>query len=203
MARYFGEVATTLRLAAASVADLDRAREGKVGTRQRGGYLGLASTLLGRELQRRHFSCPSLSTLHHTIHVIRYIRRYNSRRNSSRRLCKVTLGVLRPDAVRIDVERKRIVDAIRMATYNAESAPARLLAPHYARAEDEARSLLREAFKTSADLEVLGTTLHVRIDPLSAPRRTHAIAGLCEALNATETIYPGTNLELVYSVKGG
>ncbi|MHB1890187.1 MAG: putative transposase [Acidimicrobiales bacterium] len=116
---------------------------------------------------------------------------------------KVPLGALRPDAVRIDVERKRIMDAIRMATYNAESALARLLAPHYARAEDEARSLLREAFKTSADLEVLGTTLHVRIDPLSAPRRTRAIAGLCEELNATETIYPGTNLKLVYSVKGG
>ncbi len=114
---------------------------------------------------------------------------------------KVPLGLVRPDAVRIDVERKRIMDAIRMATYNAESSLARLLAPHYARAEDEARSLLREAFRTSADLEVEGATLHVRIEPLSAPRRTRAIAGLCQELNATETIYPGTNLKLVYSVK--
>lgn len=115
---------------------------------------------------------------------------------------KVPLGQVRPTAVRIDVERKRIIDTIRMATYNAESALARLLAPHYARAEDEARSLLREVFKTPADLEVRGTTLHVRIEALSAPRRTRAIAGLCEELNATETIYPGTNLKLVYSVKG-
>ena len=115
---------------------------------------------------------------------------------------KVPLSVVRPDAVRIDVERKRIMDAIRMATYNAESSLARLLAPHYARAEDEARSLLREAFKTPADLEIRGSTLHVRLDPLSAPRRTRAIAGLCEELNATKTIYPGTDLKLVYSVKG-
>jgi hypothetical protein len=114
---------------------------------------------------------------------------------------EVPLGLVRPDAVRIDVERKRIMDAIRMATYNAESSLARLLAPHYARAEDEARSLLREAFRTSADLAVNGATLHVRIEPLSAPRRTRAIAGLCQELNATETIYPGTNLKLVYSVK--
>lgn len=114
---------------------------------------------------------------------------------------KVPLALVRPDAVRIDVERKRIMDAIRMATYNAESSLARLLAPHYARAEDEARSLLHEAFRTSADLEVIGTTLHVRIEPLSAPRRTRAIAGLCEELNTTGTIYPGTNLKLVYSVK--
>jgi len=115
---------------------------------------------------------------------------------------KVPLSVVRPDAVRIDVERKRIMDAIRMATYNAESSLARLLAPHYARAEDEARSLLREAFRTSADLEACGTTLHVRIEPLSAPRRTRAIAALCEQLTATETIYPETNLKLVYSMKG-
>jgi hypothetical protein len=115
---------------------------------------------------------------------------------------KVPLALVCPNAVRIDVERKRIMDAIRMATYNAESSLARLLAPHYARAEDEARSLLREAFRTSADLEVRGNTLHVRIEALSAPRRTRAIAGLCEELNATETVYPGTKLTLVYSVKG-
>ncbi|MHB8289270.1 MAG: putative transposase [Acidimicrobiales bacterium] len=115
---------------------------------------------------------------------------------------KVPLSVVRPDAVRIDVERKRIMDAIRMATYNAESSLARLLAPHDARTEDEARSHLREAFRTSADLEVCGTTLHVRIEALSAPRRTRAIAALCDELTATETIYPGTNLKLVYSMKG-
>jgi hypothetical protein len=116
---------------------------------------------------------------------------------------KVPLSVVRPDAVRIDVERKRIMDTIRMSTYNAESSLARLLAPHYARAEDEARSLLREAFRTSADLEVCGTTLHVRIEALSAPRRTRAIVELCKDLTATETDYPGTSLKLVYSVKGG
>ncbi|NNN21305.1 MAG: hypothetical protein HKL80_04800 [Acidimicrobiales bacterium] len=43
------------------------------------------------------------------------------------------MAVVRPQAVRLDVERKRITDAVRMATYNAESALARLIAPHYAR----------------------------------------------------------------------
>jgi len=114
---------------------------------------------------------------------------------------KVVLREVRPEAVRLDVERKRIMDAIRMATYNAESALARLIAPHYARAEDEARSLLREIFSASADLEIDGDRLHVRIVPLSAPRRSRALAGLCQDLTATETIYPGTGLTLVYSVK--
>ncbi|MHB1555398.1 MAG: putative transposase [Acidimicrobiales bacterium] len=44
--------------------------------------------------------------------------------------------------------------------------------------------------------------LHVRLEALSAPRHSRAIARLCAELNATETVYPGTNLRLVYSVKG-
>ena len=50
-------------------------------------------------------------------------------------------------------------------------------------------------------MEIVGTTLHVRIDPLSAPRRTRALAGLCAELTATKTCYPGTQLTLAYSVK--
>ncbi|MEK6278704.1 MAG: putative transposase [Actinomycetota bacterium] len=114
---------------------------------------------------------------------------------------KAPLGEVRPEAVRLTPERKRIHDAVRMATYNAESALARLLAPHYARAQDEARTLLREAFRAPADLQVLGQELHVRLSPLSAPRRTRAIAGLCDELTATKTLYPGTQLTLVYSIK--
>ena len=115
---------------------------------------------------------------------------------------KVPLGDVRPDAVRLDDDRKRLHDAVRMATWNAEHALARALGPHYARAEDEAHSLLSEAFSASADLEVTGNHLHVRIEPLSAPRRSRAIASLCTELTATETVYPGTHLVLVYNVKG-
>lgn len=115
---------------------------------------------------------------------------------------KVALGEIRPGAMRLDDERKRLHDAVRMATWNAEHTLAAALGAHYARAEDEAHSLLAEAFSASADLEVIGEQLHVRLEPLSAPRRSRAIASLCAELNATETTYPGTELRLVYSVKG-
>ena len=114
---------------------------------------------------------------------------------------RLPLSEVRPDAVRLNPERKRIHDAIRMATYNAESALARMLAPHYTRAGDEGRSLLREAFRTPADLEVVGNELHVRLTALSAPRRTRAIGALCDELTSTKTIYPGTTLTLTYSIK--
>jgi hypothetical protein len=114
---------------------------------------------------------------------------------------RVPLAEARPEMVRLAHERKRIMDAIRTATYNAESALARLLAPHYARADDEARTLLREMFRAPADLEVKGDELHVTLNPLSAPRRTRAMEALCDELTSTTTRYPGTELTLVYSVK--
>jgi len=86
-----------------------------------------------------------------------------------------------------------------MATYNAESALARMLVGHFPM--DEARALLREAFNSAGDLEVRGPRLEVRLDPLSAPRRTRALAALREELTATEATYLGTDLVLCYSVK--
>jgi hypothetical protein len=114
---------------------------------------------------------------------------------------RAPLSHARPNSRRLDDERKRIHDAVRMAVYNAESALARLLVAHYPRADDEARTLLREIFAAPADVHVTGGQLHVRIHPLSAPRRTRALAALCADLTATETPYPGTDLTLIYTSK--
>jgi transposase len=111
------------------------------------------------------------------------------------------LGQVRPGSRRLETERKLLTHAIRMSAYNSESALARLLRPHYSRGEDEARALLREAFTLSGDLQITGTTLHVRLDPASAPRRSKALAALCSELTATATRYPGTDLTLAYSIK--
>ena len=112
------------------------------------------------------------------------------------------LGQVRPGSRRLETERKLLTHAIRMSAYNSESALARLLRPHYSRGDDEARALLREAFTLSGDLQIIEGTLHVRLDPASAPRRSKALAALCAELTATSTRYPGTDLTLAYSVKG-
>ena len=59
---------------------------------------------------------------------------------------KVPLGDLHQDAARLDPERKRILDAVRISAYNAETALCRMLRPHYRRAEDEARTLAQEIY---------------------------------------------------------
>lgn len=114
---------------------------------------------------------------------------------------RTTIGQARPDSRRLDPERKRLHDAVRLATYNAETGLVRLLADHYPRADHEARTLLAETFTAPADLRITRDELHVTINPLSAPRRTRALARLCHDLTATRATYPGTNLTLVYTVK--
>jgi len=114
---------------------------------------------------------------------------------------KIPLSRHNPDMVRLDTETKLITHAIRMAAYNAETILARALDGHYARAGEEAYALIREALTTSGDIIPDGQTLHIRLDPLTAPRRTRALAALCDQLNTTRTRYPGTKLTLRYAVK--
>jgi hypothetical protein len=103
--------------------------------------------------------------------------------------------------VRLDAETKQITHAIRMAAYNAETLLARALHGHYARASDEAHALIREALTTPGDIHPGNGELLIRLDPLTAPRRTQALAALCDQLTAVGTCYPGTGLVLRYEVK--
>jgi transposase-like protein len=114
---------------------------------------------------------------------------------------RVPPGTLAPDMVRLDAGTKQITHAIRMAAYNAETALARALHGHYARASDEACALIREALTTSGDIRPHPGELVIRLDPLTAPRRTQALAALCDQLTAARARYPGTDLVLRYEVK--
>jgi hypothetical protein len=87
-----------------------------------------------------------------------------------------------------------------MRSYQAESDLFRTVTPHYARAEDEGRTLLHAAFVSAADIEVTATELRVTLSAQSSPHRTKALAALCEDLNATTTTFPGTGLVLRYAV---
>jgi len=72
--------------------------------------------------------------------------------------------------------------------------------PHYKRADDEGRTLIQSALASVADIQVSDTELRVLVAPLSSPHRTRVLATLCGELNATTTMFPGTNLILRYDV---
>ena len=92
---------------------------------------------------------------------------------------------------------------MKMIAYRAETAMASIVREKLARTDD-ARSLLRDLFRSEADLvpDLEQGVLRVHVHPMSNPRSNRAIAHLLEHLNAAEFTYPGTNLRLVYSIAG-
>jgi transposase len=114
---------------------------------------------------------------------------------------RIRLDQIAPDMARLEAEVKQITHAIRMAAYNTETALARALDGHYARAGDEAYALIREALTASGDIIPGPGGLLIRLDPLTAPRRTKALAVLCDQLTQAQACYPGTDLVLRYEVK--
>ncbi len=118
---------------------------------------------------------------------------------------RLPLAEVNPGQQVLDTDTKLIHHAIRIAAYNAAQSLARAIvtATGYTRADDEAHTLIRTALAGTGDIipDPATNTLHIRLDPLPAPRHTAAINELCQALNDTNTTYPGTNLTLRYSTK--
>ncbi len=98
---------------------------------------------------------------------------------------------------RLLTERQLIATVFKIAAYRIESELVRMVAPHYARCEDEGRKLIAAALRSPADLEVTDRELKVTLAPQSSPHRSRAIAALCDSLNNLGTVVPGTTLRLV------
>ena len=72
----------------------------------------------------------------------------------------------------------------------------------YARANQEAHTLMRQALNQGGDIDTSKPgSLTITLDPLPTNAKTTAIAELCEHLTATKTRYPGTELLLRYKIK--
>jgi transposase len=106
-----------------------------------------------------------------------------------------------PAVVKLATEGKHLTDIIKMVAYQAESDLLALLRPHYARVDQEGRTLLHELFTTAGDIRVCDSELQITLAPLSSPHRTHAAHALCEMLDQTATIFPGSRLRMRFAVQ--
>jgi transposase len=102
--------------------------------------------------------------------------------------------------VKLAPERKHLTNLIKMVAYQAESDLFRMVAPHYRRVNDEGRTLIQSALARAADLEATDRELRVTLAPMSSPHKTQAIAALCQELNQSETLFPGSTLRLRYAI---
>jgi prepilin-type processing-associated H-X9-DG protein len=102
--------------------------------------------------------------------------------------------------IKLAAERKHLSNLVRMVAYQAESDLMIMLRPHYARADQEGRTLLHELLLAPADLRVVGTELVVTLQPLSVPHRTLAVQALCDELTECAVVFPGSSLTLRFAV---
>lgn len=100
---------------------------------------------------------------------------------------------------RLAPSRKRLTDTVKLLAYRAETAMATIVREELSR-PDDARSLLRDLFRSDADLipHAARGELEVRLHTLSNPRSNRAVEHLLEHLNAAEFTYPGTNFRLTF-----
>jgi transposase len=103
--------------------------------------------------------------------------------------------------VKLATERKHLTDIIKMVAYQTESDLLALLRPHYARVDQEGRTLLHELFATAGDIRVCDSELHITLGPLSSPHRTLAAQVLAQTLDQTATIFPGSRLRMRFAVR--
>jgi hypothetical protein len=104
---------------------------------------------------------------------------------------------------RLRAERKHFVDTIKLLAYRAETALVGTVREKLARCDD-GRALVRELMRTTADLrpDLAAKTLTVCLHPLTSALQDEAVRHLADELTATETLFPGTDLRLVFTLPG-
>jgi hypothetical protein len=104
---------------------------------------------------------------------------------------------------RLRAARKHFVDTIKLIAYRAQTALVGTVREALAR-QDDGRALGRELMRTPADLhpDLAAKTRTVRLHPLPSRLQDAAARHLAEERTATETVFPGTDRRLVFSLNG-
>ena len=102
---------------------------------------------------------------------------------------------------RLAPSRKRLMDTVKLIAYRAETALTRIVREVLSR-DDDARSLVRDLFRSEADLspDTKAGVLTISVHSMANPRSNRAVDHLLGELNAAELSYPGTNLKLAYTL---
>jgi Transposase protein len=101
---------------------------------------------------------------------------------------------------KLKTESKQFINIIRMIAYRAETALLNLIRPVFRNTEKEGRMVIKSILTSDVDLKPdyteknLTITLHTQ----SNPRSNKAAFELCILLTETQTVYPGTDLKMIF-----
>lgn len=103
---------------------------------------------------------------------------------------------------KLDMEGKLFQNIIKMICYRSETTVALLLKGEIYTKQEEIRSLVKSIIKSRGDIlpDYEQETLTIKLYTLSAPRDNRALEKLCELLTDSQTLYPGTELRLIYKL---
>ena len=98
-------------------------------------------------------------------------------------------------------QRKHIVDTIKLIAARSEMSLAAIV-KKYMTTPKEARALLKQFYKTTADIKVdkNNKILQIKLHHQATVHEDNILQNLCEYLNTTETIFPETDLKLKFSL---
>ena len=113
----------------------------------------------------------------------------------------ISIGELPQEArfSQLATRTKHLIDTIKMVAYRAETAMVNVLRENMARLDD-ARQLVLSLYQSEADLfpDYQKQTLTIRLHRLANHSNEQAIQNLCRELNETNTVYPGTKLQMIF-----
>jgi len=102
---------------------------------------------------------------------------------------------------RLSAQSKHLIDTIKMISYRAETAMSYVLKEKMSH-PNESRRLLRSIYNNEADIipDEKNNTLTIRLHHLANKSEDELAAHLCEELNETQTVFPGTKLRMIYEI---
>jgi hypothetical protein len=117
---------------------------------------------------------------------------------------KITVGQM-PEKLRynkLKTESKHLQNIIKMICYRAETAFANMLATEYKKKTNEIRALVKSIILSKADImpDYKNHILTVILYSLATPRDNLVLQKICGILNDTETVFPGSDLKLVFEM---
>lgn len=103
---------------------------------------------------------------------------------------------------KLHVESKHFQNIIKMICYRSETSFANMLLQYYAKGKTEKRALAKSIINTRGDIiaDYINNSLTIKLYSQSNPRMNRALEMICDILTDTNSLYPGTNLKLIYKI---
>lgn len=132
-----------------------------------------------------------------------YTKRLTELKASRKALSRTIALKQMPEANRYNClkkESKLFINVIRMIAYRAETVLYNLIKPVFKNAEKEGRQIIQSILASDADIlpDYEAKTLTVKIHGQATPKMNEILKSLCGQMNETKTIYPQTDLIIIF-----